>query len=74
MLSAFKGYLTEKAVVQGKYVRYYLKWVSECYSFLDKSDAEVINVEEKERFLKYISKTHEDWQVNQADNLSSRRS
>lgn len=68
MLSAFKDYLVGRAFVQDKYVSYYLKWVSDGYSFLDKSDSIALSREEKERFLKHLSKTHEDWQVNQADN------
>lgn len=68
MLSAFKDYLIGKAVVREKYVSYYLKWVADCYSFLDKSNAEILSREDKEQFLKRLAKTNEDWQVNQADN------
>lgn len=68
MLLVFKDYLIQKAVVKEKYVPYYLKWVSDCYSFLDNSDSQVLSLEQKQQFLKYLSKTHEDWQVKQADN------
>ena len=68
MLSAFKDYLAEKAVVQDKYVPYYLKWVGDCYGFLDRPESEPTGLEDKERFLKDLAKTHEDWQVSQADN------
>ena len=68
MLPAFKDYLTDKALVQDKYILYYLKWISRCYSYLDKSDSEILSRDEKKRFLKHLSRTNEDWQVNQADN------
>ena len=68
MLSAFKDYLAEKAVVQDKYVPYYLKWVGDCYGFLDRPESEPTGLEDKERFLKDLAKTHEDWQVSQAAN------
>jgi integron integrase len=68
MLSAFKDYLERKAVVQAKYIPYYLKWVGGCYSFLEKSESEAVTLEDKERFLNHLAKTHEGWQVNQADN------
>lgn len=68
MLSAFKNNLIKKALVQDRYIPYYLKWVSDCYSFLDKSDSNTLSAEEKSRFIKHLAKTNEDWQVNQADN------
>lgn len=68
MLSAFKSYLTQKAVVKEKYVPFYLKWVSDCYSFFNAPDSVVLNSEQTNRFQKYLAKTHEDWQVKQASN------
>lgn len=68
MLSSFKDHLFQKALVKEKYVPFYLKWVSECYSFLNESDSQVLSLEQKQNFLKHLSKTHEDWQVKQADN------
>lgn len=68
MLSAFKDYLTQKALVKDKYIPFYLKWVSDCYSFLSEPDSVVLNPEQTNRFQKYLAKTHEDWQVKQASN------
>ncbi len=68
MLLSFKEYLVQKALVREKYLPFYLRWVSECYSFLNESDSQVLNLEQKQNFLKHLSKTHEDWQVKQADN------
>ncbi len=67
MLRTFRDYLDQKALIQAKYIPYYLKWVSECYSFLERPDSEPANVEDRERFIKHIAKTREDWQANQAD-------
>ncbi|WP_200891792.1 integron integrase [Candidatus Brocadia sinica] len=68
MLSSFKDYLTQKALVKEKDVPFYLKWVSDCYSFLDTPDSVVLNPEQTNRFQKYLAKTHEDGQVKQAEN------
>jgi hypothetical protein len=68
MLSGFKDYLLQKAVVKEKYVPFYIRWISDCYSFINQSDSQVLNLEQKQHFLKHLSKTHEDWQVKQADN------
>ena len=68
MLSDFKAYLTSKSVVKDKYIPFYLKWISDCYSFHDESDSTPLDKERKQKFLRHIAKTVEDWQVNQADN------
>ncbi|HDO25723.1 MAG TPA: integron integrase [Nitrospirae bacterium] len=68
MLADFKAYITNKSVVKEKYIPYYLKWVSDCYTFSDTSDVTILKKEQKQQFLKHIAKSYEDWQVNQADN------
>lgn len=68
MLSVFKKYLAEKALVQNKYVPYYLKWVANCYAFLGKHESAGLSLKDRESFLEYLAKSHEDWQVSQADN------
>ena len=73
MLSAFKDYLSQKALVKEKYVPFYLKWVSDCYSFLSEPESVVLNPEQTNRFQKYLAKTHEDWQVKQASNALGKK-
>ena len=68
MLESFKNFLSSKGKVNDKYLPYYLKWVMEGYRFLDIPLSQFITNEQKSQFLKYLSKNHEDWQVNQADN------
>ncbi len=68
MLELFKNFLSSKNKVNDKYLPYYLKWVAEGYRFLDTPLSQSITNDQKSQFLKYLSKSHEDWQVNQADN------
>jgi len=66
MLSSFKDYLIQKVLVKEQYVPFYLKWVSDCYSFLNEPDSVVLNFEQTSRFQKYSAKIHDEWQVRQA--------
>ncbi|MBI4655348.1 MAG: integron integrase [Elusimicrobia bacterium] len=68
MLESFKNFLSLKEKVTDKYLPFYLKWVTEGYRFLDFPLTHPITNEQKSQFLKQLSKNHEDWQVNQADN------
>ncbi len=67
MLESFKHFLSSKGKVNDKYIPYYLKWVTEGFRFLDIPLTQSITNDQKSQFLKYLSKTHEDWQVKQAD-------
>ncbi len=49
-----------------KYIPHYIKWVSNCYSFLNIPFTTRINSDQKKQFLSHMAKTHEDWQVKQA--------
>lgn len=59
--------MVEKALVQQKYVSYYLTWVSRCYAFLDKPESAQLSVEERQGYLTHLAKTTEQWRVDQAD-------
>ena len=67
MLEAFQEYLLSVKQVKEKYIPYYIKWVSDCYSYLNESIQKDVTVDKRHAFLKYLSKNHEDWQVNQAE-------
>ncbi|MEW6162820.1 MAG: integron integrase [Nitrospirota bacterium] len=67
MFDRFQDYLLNTAHIGEKYIPYYLKWVSDCYAFLNEPVEKTIPYDRKLQFLKYISKNHEDWQVKQAD-------
>ena len=67
MIAQFKRYLTENARIRDKYVPYYLKWIAECHAYLNIPHGQTISAGGKQQFLHYMSKTHRDWQVKQAD-------
>ncbi len=67
MLQDFQAYLSAEKHVKDKYVPYYLKWVSDCYNYFNESIENRLPIDKKQVFLKYLSKNHEDWQVNQAE-------
>src|SRR3990172_3354169 len=67
MLDQFKAYLIEKGNINSAQVPYYLKWVADCYGWLDAPDSTSLNSDQKKQFLAHMAKTHEEWQVKQAD-------
>ena len=67
MLELFRSYLSENARIKVKYIPYYLKWISECYAYINESIEHHISSEQKQRFLSHMSKSREDWQVKHAD-------
>lgn len=67
MLSGFKSYLANKAVVADKYLPYYIKWVADCYAHFTLPETAALKSEQRQKFLEHIAKTHPDWQVKQAD-------
>ena len=67
MSGEFKIYLLKKAGLKAKYVPFYQRWVESCYLFLKRDVNTPLDTREKEIFLKHLSKSHEDWQVKQAD-------
>jgi hypothetical protein len=67
MIREFESYLSNKKHIKDKYVPYYMKWVSDCYSYLDESVESRLPADRIQTFLSHLSKKHEDWQVNPAD-------
>lgn len=67
MLEQFRNYLIKTVHIKTKHVPYYIKWVSDCYTFLENQIIHTLNTDQKQHFLKHLSKKHEDWQVKQAD-------
>jgi len=67
MLDRFEEFLLQKNTVKSQYIPFYLKWVSECYSFLNISNENHISSLQKQQFLSHMEKRYEDWQVKQAD-------
>jgi hypothetical protein len=69
MLRAYEAFLTKKGAVKTQYVPFYLKWVSDCYAFLNEPMSNRLGSEQKKQFLSQMAKRHEDWQVKQADTV-----
>ena len=67
MLMDYETFLNKKCTVKPQYVPYYLKWVSDCYGFLNESLSNRLNSDQKKQFLSDMAKRYEDWQVKQAD-------
>jgi len=63
----FREYLIKRARVKEKHIPYYLKWVKDCYNFLEVPVSTPLNTDQKKEFLSHMAKDYEDWQVNQAD-------
>ena len=67
MLRVYEAFLNKKGTVKKQYVPYYLKWVSDCYVFLNEPLSNRLGNEKTKQFLSDMAKRHEDWQVRQAD-------
>ena len=67
MLKKFQEYLERNRQIKANSLPYYVKWVVDCYSFLDKPISEIIYNEEKRQFLTHLFQDHEDWQIKQVD-------
>ena len=67
MLKQFREYLIKTVHIKTEHVPYYIKWVSDCYTYLQHQITHTLNTDQRHHFLKHLSKKHEDWQVKQAD-------
>jgi len=62
----FKSYLLSRHVPDAKKAGFYLYWVSQFYSYFNKFPSDNVKPEEINRYLKFLAKRREDWQVKQA--------
>ncbi|MBW2039050.1 MAG: integron integrase [Deltaproteobacteria bacterium] len=67
MLKAFEAFLLRKVTLKNNYVPYYVKWVTDCYGFLNEPLSTRLSSEHKKNFLSHMAKRYEDWQIRQAD-------
>ncbi len=65
-MNNFRQFLAKKRIKE-KNIPYYVKWVSDCYDYLAKPLSADIKPDEKEKFLRHLATSHEDWQIRQAD-------
>ena len=62
----FKSYLLSKHISDEKRAEFYLYWVSLFYDHCNKVPGDKIESEDIDRYLKFLTKRREDWQVKQA--------
>jgi len=67
MFEPFKQFLLHRGSIKPQYISFYLKWVTECYHFLNLNPSTRINGDQRREFLSQMGKRHEDWQVKPAD-------
>lgn len=67
MFREYESFLTRKGNIKPPNIPYYVKWVSDCYRFLNESESKRLSSDQKGQFLSRMGKNHEDWQVKQAD-------
>lgn len=63
----YKSYLLSHRIGPDKKVDYYLSWVTQFYAFCNKRPSDRVSEEQIDRFLRHLTKTREEWQVNQAN-------
>ena len=67
----FRFYLPSHRIVPEKKLVYYLSWVTQFYAFCDKQPCDEVPSDEIQGFLKQLTKTGEESQVNQANELNT---
>ena len=67
MLRAYEAFLLHKKAMKPQYVSFYMKWVSDCYGFLNEPLCVRLSQDQRKQFLSRMAKHHEEWQVKQAD-------
>jgi len=65
-MEQFKSYLLSRRLTDEKKAGFYLSWVTRFYKSCNKNPEDSVTEEEIERYLKQLSKNHEEWQVKQA--------
>ncbi len=65
-MQKFNNYLESKRIVPEKQIPFYVNWVSQFLNFFNKKPSDNFTSDEIARFLKYLTKRKEEWQVSQA--------
>jgi integron integrase len=65
-MEQFKSYLITSKLTDEKKAGFYLSWITRFFEFCNKNPEDSVTQEEIERFLRYLSRNREDWQVKQA--------
>ena len=65
-MEKLKSYLLSRRIASEKNHVFYLNWVAQFYGFCSKHPEDTVRQAEVERYLAFLSKRKEDWQVRQA--------
>jgi integron integrase len=65
-MEQFKSYLISSRLTDENRAGFYLSWITRFFESCNKNPEDSVTQEEIERFLKYLSRNREDWQVKQA--------
>ncbi len=66
-MNEFSNYLTAKCNIKSKQVPFYVKWINDCYGFLNCSGEKPLVRENVQKYLYHLEKKCEPWQVKQAE-------
>jgi integron integrase len=64
----FKSYILSSRIANEKSAAFYVYWVRDFYRYCSKHPDNTVTQEEVEKYLAYLAKRKEDWQVEQASN------
>ena len=67
ILRDYESFLTKKRNIRPPYIPYYVKWVADCYRFFNEPESKRVSADQRKQFLSQMARTHEEWQVKQAD-------
>ena len=65
-MEGFKAFLLSRQVMNDKTAGFYLYWVTRFFGHCRKRPEDDVAEEDVDRYLKHLSRRHEDWQVKQA--------
>jgi integron integrase len=66
-MEAFSQYLTAKCKIKPKQIPFYMKWVDDCYGFLNCPGENKFVWENVQKYLYHLEKMREPWQVKQSE-------
>ncbi len=67
MLNRFQQFIQGKERINEKNIPYYIRWISDGYTYINKEIGQRLSSEQKQQFLSHLAQTHDDFQVKQAD-------
>ncbi len=63
----FKNYLSQRALINDRYLPFYLKWVDDSLRYFKLPEGTGLTPEQRRAYLAFLAKGHPDWQIKQAE-------